>query len=253
MKYIRFSIDGVERNGLLEGDKVIELKENFLINDKCKTGNEFNLNEVKLLAPVKPGKVIAIGLNYAAHAAEANYEVPEDPVIFMTSPTAIVGHQEIIRLPYVEHTIDFEAELVVVIGKEATKVKKEDALNYVFGYTCGNDVSDRTLQRKDGQWTRSKSFDTFKPIGPVIATDINPDNLEIKLHANGVMKQHSNTNDLVFKVDTLIEAITDSMTLYPGDIIFTGTPSGVGPIHPEDNIEIEIEGIGKLSNRVEKL
>lgn len=250
MKFLRFLANNEEKFGYLEGNKIMELKENFLINPTDRTGNQFNLEEVKLLAPVKPGKVVAIGLNYVKHAEEVNKPLPEEPMIFMVSNTAIIGPDEEIRLHDQEHETHFEAELVVVIGKEAKGVKQEDALEYVFGYTCGNDISDRYLQRRDVQYTRAKSFDTYKPLGPVIETELNPNQLDITLRQNGVVKQQANTNDFVFGVEELIEAITSVMTLYPGDVIYTGTPSGVGPIQPGDKLEIEIEGIGVLSNHV---
>lgn len=250
MKFLRFFANNKEKFGYLEGNKIVELKENFLINPTDRTGNQFSLEEVKLLAPVKPGKVVAIGLNYVKHAEEVNKPLPEEPMIFMVSNTAIIGPDEEIRLHDQEHETHFEAELVVVIGKEAKGVKQEDALEYVFGYTCGNDISDRYLQRRDVQYTRAKSFDTYKPLGPVIETELNPNQLDITLRQNGVVKQQANTNDFVFGVEELIEAITSVMTLYPGDVIYTGTPSGVGPIQPGDKLEIEIEGIGVLSNHV---
>lgn len=250
MKYIRFSIDGMEKNGVLVDEKIRELEEDFLVNKKDETGTEFMLTDVKVLPPVKAGKVVLIGLNYVKHAAEVNKPIPEEPMMFMVSPSAIIAHNDLINIPFLDHETHYEAELAVVIGKEAKGVKKENALEYVFGYTIANDVSDRNLQRKDGQFTRAKSFDTFKPLGPIIQTDINPNNLEIRLTVNGETRQHSNTSDLIFSIEELMEEVTSVMTLDPGDIILTGTPSGVGPLKPGDQIEITIESIGTLKNKV---
>lgn len=251
MKYIRFAVNGTQKNGIVEGNKIVELKHDFLVDAKERTGNEYARDDVTVLPPVMPGKVVAIGLNYVKHAEEVNKKLPEEPMMFMVSPSAVIGHQDTIKLPTLEHRIDYEAELAIVIGKRAKFVKKENALDYIFGYTCGNDVSDRVLQKKDIQYTRAKSFHTFKPLGPVIETDLNPNEVDIKLTLNGDVRQHSNTNDLIFKVEEIVEAVTAVMTLEPGDVIFTGTPSGVGPLKPGDEIEIEIENIGTLYNRVE--
>lgn len=253
MKFIRFSINDENKSGLVEGDMVLELKEDFLVNKEEKTGKEYNLNEVKVKSPVHPGNIIAIGLNYIKHAEEVNKPLPDEPMMFMLSPSSIIGHEDIIKIPHLNHTTHFEAELVVVIGKEAKNIKKEEALEYVFGYTIGNDISDRDLQKKDVQYTRAKSFPTFNPMGPFIKTDINPNNLNVKLLLNGEVKQESNTNDLVFSVEELLEFVTEVITLNPGDIIMTGTPSGVDSIKPGDTIEIFIEEIGELINYVEKL
>lgn len=251
MKYIRFVVDNKERFGVVSGEEVIELKENFLINSTDRTGKTYLIEDVKILPPVQPGKVIVIGLNYVKHAKEVNMPLPDEPMMFMVSPTAIIGHHDKIVIPFPKHKTDFEAELAVVMGQKAKNVSKETALDYVFGYTIANDVSDRDLQQKDGQFTRAKSFDTFKPLGPVVRTGINPNNLKIQLKQNGTIKQQSNTNDFVFAVEEIIASITEVMTLYPGDVILTGTPSGVDAMQTGDLIEIEIEGIGTLVNPVE--
>ncbi len=250
MKYLRFLKNNLAYFGVLNGETISKLDGDFLTGSPKLTGEVFNLSEAKLLPPVNPGQVIAIGLNYALHAEESGKSIPDEPMIFMVSPTAVVADGEEISLPNLEHRIDYEAELAIVIGKQAKNVKKENALDYVFGYTACNDVSDRNLQKKDGQFTRAKSFATFKPLGPVIETDLNPNNIEIKLSVNEEVKQHSNTNDLIHDIESLIENVTEVMMLNPGDIIITGTPSGVGPLKPGDKVEIEIEGIGKLTNRV---
>jgi len=203
-----------------------------------------------MLPPIEPGKVIIIGLNYKKHAEEMNMDLPAEPMMFMVSPTSIIGHNDKINIPFPEHNTDFEAELTIVIGKDAHHVNKESALDYVFGYTIANDVSDRDLQTRDGQFTRAKSYDTFKPLGPVVRTGIDPNNLAIQLKQNGVLKQNSNTNDFVFSVEHIVQEVSKVMTLHPGDIILTGTPSGVAPMKSGDIIEIEIEGIGTLVNQV---
>ncbi|SEN03326.1 2-keto-4-pentenoate hydratase/2-oxohepta-3-ene-1,7-dioic acid hydratase (catechol pathway) [Mesobacillus persicus] len=250
MKYIRFLKNNSECCGVLNGETISALDGNFLSESPKLTGEVFKLSEVKLLPPVNPGQLIAIGLNYALHAKESGKSIPEEPMMFMVSPTAVVADGEEISLPNLEHRIDYEAELAVVIGKQAKDVRKELALEYVFGYTICNDISDRNLQKNDGQFTRAKSFATFKPLGPVIETDLNPNNVEIKLSVNGIVKQQSNTNDLIHDIESLIVKVTEVMTLNPGDIIITGTPSGVGPLKPGDQVAIEIEGIGKLMNNV---
>ncbi|WP_102264455.1 fumarylacetoacetate hydrolase family protein [Mesobacillus jeotgali] len=250
MKYLRFVKNGQNLFGVLEGESIRQLDSDFLNESAKFTGEVFQLSDVKLLPPVNPGQVIAIGLNYALHAEESGKAIPDEPMIFMVSPTAIVPDGEEIVLPNLDHRIDYEAELAVVIGKQAKGVKKEEALDYVFGYTACNDVSDRNLQKKDGQFTRAKSFATFKPLGPVIETELNPNNVEIKLTVNGEVRQHSNTDDLIHDIESLIVKVSEVMTLNPGDIIITGTPSGVGPLKPEDEVVLEIEGIGKLRNKV---
>lgn len=253
MKYIRFSINGVEKYGILDNKEVIELKENFLENKINKTGIKYMLKDIEIQSPVRPGKIIVIGLNYIEHAQEVNVAIPEEPMMFMVSPSSIIAHNEEIEIPFLEHDTHYEAELAIVIGKKTEKIKKEDALNYIFGYTIANDVSDRNLQKKDIQLTRAKSYNTFKPLGPIIETDINPNNLEIKLTLNGDVKQHSNTKNLVFNIENLIEKISSVMTLNPGDIILTGTPAGVGSLKPDDQVNIEIEGIGMLTNKVKSI
>ncbi|MFG6117996.1 fumarylacetoacetate hydrolase family protein [Thalassobacillus sp. B23F22_16] len=250
MKYVRFAVKEEVMYGVLEGDTITKLDGDFLQGTPGKLDTTFNLNEVKLLPPVVPGQLVAIGLNYALHAEESGMPIPEEPMMFMVSPTAIIGHEDKVTLPNLEHRIDYEAELAVVIGKEAKDVSRDEALSYVFGYTCNNDISDRDLQKKDGQFTRAKSFPTFKPLGPVIETGLDPNHVDIKLSINGEVRQHSNTNDLIHKIEDLIVKVTEVMTLNPGDVIITGTPSGVGPLKPGDHIEIEIEGIGKLENQV---
>ncbi|MFJ5768919.1 fumarylacetoacetate hydrolase family protein [Psychrobacillus sp. NPDC093180] len=251
MKYIRFKKDEKVLYGILNGDEIAQLADDFLVDDQTMTGSTYRLDSVNILPPVEPGKIIAIGLNYKEHAEESGKPVPDEPMMFMVSPSAVIGQNDAIKLPTKEHRIDYEAELAIVIGKTATHVKHEEALDYVFGYTINNDVSDRNLQKKDGQFTRAKSFQTFKPLGPVIENNLNPNNVNISLYVNGVTRQQSNTNDLIHDVESIIVNITEVMTLNPGDVILTGTPSGVAPLKEGDTVEIEIEGIGRLVNIVE--
>lgn len=197
-----------------------------------------------------PSKIIAIGLNYVDHAREAKMSLPESPLIFMKPSTAVIGDGDTIICPPQSREIHYEGELAIVMEKTAKDVSIDDARMCITGYTCANDVTARDLQRSDGQWTRSKSFDTFCPLGPRIVSDIDPTNLHITTRVNGAVKQRSNTNNMVFNVFYLVSYISGILTLLPGDVIITGTPFGVGPIVPGDTVEVEIEGIGTLTNHV---
>lgn len=198
----------------------------------------------------KPGKIICVGLNYRSHALELDMQIPYEPVIFLKPVTSFIRHLDSIEYPSMAQRVDFEAELAVVIKQKAKFVKKENAFEYVKGYTCLNDVTARDLQKKDGQWGRAKSFDTFCPIGPHVVSDIEPHHLKIRSFLNGELKQDASTEDLIFKVDELISFISKIMTLEENDIIATGTPPGIGPMQKGDEIEIKIEGIGTLRNNV---
>jgi len=208
------------------------------------------LDKVRLLAPTLPSKIICIGRNYVAHAREHNAEVPEVPLLFLKPPSSIIGPGEIILLPPQSQQIEHEAELVAVIGKTGRWIPTEEALDYVFGYTVGNDVTARDLQRRDGQWSRAKGFDTFCPIGPWIATDFDPSDAMVTCFVNGDMRQMASTRDMVFSIRQLIAYASSVMTIYPGDLLFTGTPAGVGPLLPGDVVEVTIEGLGTLRNTV---
>jgi 2-keto-4-pentenoate hydratase/2-oxohepta-3-ene-1,7-dioic acid hydratase in catechol pathway len=205
---------------------------------------------LSLLAPVVPSKIVAIGLNYKDHAAEVNKPLPVEPLMFIKPPSAVVGPEEPIRLPKGVGEIHYESEMAVVIGRTAASVKAADARRYVLGLTCLNDVTARELQRKDVQYTRAKGFDTFAPIGPCVATGLSPASLAIEGWVNGERKQASNTNQLIFSVERLVEFVSHVMTLHPGDVISTGTPSGVGPLKAGDRVMVKIQGIGELSNPV---
>jgi len=197
-----------------------------------------------------PTKIIAVGLNYFDHANELKMKIPDEPLIFMKPPSAVIAHNEKIIYPKMSKQLDYEAELAVIIKNKIKNIKAEDVFENVLGYSCFNDVTARDLQSKDGQWTRAKSFDTFAPIGPFISTNINPNDLKVKLYKNGQLMQHSSTKNMIFKVDKIVSFISEIMTLFPGDIIATGTPSGVGQLKEGDLVEVEIEEIGTLKNTV---
>lgn len=209
-----------------------------------------NLDRVQLLAPLQPGKIVCIGRNYVAHAREHAAEVPEVPLLFLKPPSSIIGPGAAIVLPPQSQQVEHEAELVAVIGKTGRWIPPEEANEYIFGYTIGNDVTARDLQRRDNQWTRSKGFDTFCPIGPWIVTDFDPADALITCYVNSEMRQMASTRDMVFSVRQLIAFISSVMTLFPGDLIFTGTPAGVGLLQAGDVMEVNIEGLGSLINPV---
>jgi 2-keto-4-pentenoate hydratase/2-oxohepta-3-ene-1,7-dioic acid hydratase in catechol pathway len=212
------------------------------------------ISDVFLLPPVNPSKIVAIGRNYKDHAAEMGKPLPEEPLIFLKPPSAVVGPNEIIVYPSMSKQVDYEGELAVVIRKKARLlVENDDVQDYILGYSCFNDVTARDLQRKDVQFTRGKSFDTFAAMGPCIATEIDPSALRLKTFLNGKLKQSANTKNLIFPIPYLLMFISQIMTLNPGDVIATGTPAGIGPMAPGDRVDIQIEGIGVLSNKVLKI
>jgi len=211
---------------------------------------EIPIEEVQLLPPVLPSKIICVGRNYVSHAEEHNAEVPQIPLLFLKPPSAVIGPQEEITLPPQSQRVDHEAELVVVIGKRGRWIQTDEAFDFVLGYTIGNDVTARDLQRRDGQWTRGKGFDTFCPIGPWVETEFDPADALISCHVNGEMRQMASTRDMVFSVRQLITFASSVMTLEPGDLLFSGTPAGVSPLAPGDAVMVSIEGIGELTNHV---
>ncbi len=252
LKFARFSYGGPVAYGILE-DENIRLIDGTPFNPFTATEKMYPLEKVRLLEPVWPSKVVAVGLNYTDHAREIGMQIPEEPLIFLKPPSTIIGTDDDIIYPAMSKWVEYEAELAIVIKDTARQVPITKALNHILGYTCANDVTARDLQKKDGQWTRAKGFDTFCPIGPYIVTDIEPHRLDIELKLNGEVKQSSNTSNMHFKPEFLVSFVSHIMTLCPGDIILTGTPPGVGPIAPGDEVEVTIEGIGTLRNKVIKM
>jgi 2-keto-4-pentenoate hydratase/2-oxohepta-3-ene-1,7-dioic acid hydratase in catechol pathway len=250
MRFARFLAENVVRYGRIEGEELVEL-DGPPYGTAARTGRRFPLAGVRLLAPTLPGKVVCLGLNYRDHARELGMALPAEPCLFMKPSTAVIGPGEAIRRPAMSQQVDYEAELAVVIGRVTRDVAPAEVRGCVLGYTCLNDVTARDLQRKDGQWTRAKGFDTFCPIGPWITDEIDPDGAEIELRLNGQLRQKSNTSEFVFKTAEAVSFISRIMTLHPGDVIATGTPFGVGPVQAGDVVEVRIEGIGVLSNPVE--
>jgi len=249
MKFLRFQHGEVDRWGFVTGNEVAVLRGDPF-HGLDESGERLPLPEVRVLAPVQPGKIIAAGLNYTDHAAELGMELPSEPVIFYKAPSSVIGPEEKVVIPKVSHRVDYEAELAVVMRKPAYRVSEAEALDYVLGYTCLNDVTARDLQQQDGQWTRAKSFNTFCPVGPWIVNGIDPDHQQIELYVNDEVKQFSNTENLIFKTATLIAFISGIMPLHPGDVISTGTPPGVGALQAGDRVEVVIGEIGRLVNTV---
>lgn len=249
MKYVRFLLKNEIACGILSGDRINILQGDFFAAH-APTGSVVGINEVKLLAPCTPTKAVCVGLNYRDHAEEMKSELPKEPLIFLKPSSALNDPEGDVCYPAISKNLHHEAELAIVIGKTAKHVKAEQAGEYIFGYTCANDVTARDIQKGDGQWTRGKGFDTFLPLGPCIETELDPHTLDIKGWVNGELRQCSNTQNLIFSVPYLLEFITQVMTLYPGDVILTGTPSGVGPMQIGDVVSVEIAGIGLLKNRI---
>lgn len=255
MRLIRFKTGTEEKNGVVVNGGLVEIPHSLLEAsqapfDDLERKEFYSLDDVNILPPVQPSKVVCVGLNYRDHAQELNMDLPEEPILFIKPPTTVIGPDNPIIYPPQCHQLDYEAELAVVIGRETRFTSKNDARDHIAGYTILNDVTARDLQRKDGQWTRAKSFDTFCPIGPWIETDMDPSHQDISLKLNGEVKQNSNTENMIFSVEELVEFISHIMTLNQGDIIATGTPPGVGSMNVEDIVEVKIEGIGTLSNKI---
>ncbi len=205
---------------------------------------------VKTLIPVVPTKIICVGLNYADHARETGKELPKEPLIWFKATTSLLPDGGKIEIPFPKHRTDFEAELCIVIGRKIRNVSPTQAARYIFGYTASQDITDRTIQKADGQWARAKSFDTFTPLGPLVETMIDPGELTIQLFQNGLLRQNSNTSELIFKPAALVSFVSTNLTLLPGDVILTGTPSGIGPIQSGDKLEVRIQGLASLNNSV---
>ena len=205
---------------------------------------------VKTLIPVVPTKIICVGLNYADHARETGKQLPKEPLIWFKATTSLIPDGGKIEIPFPKHRTDYEAELCIVIGRKIRNVSPTQASRYIFGYTASQDITDRTIQKADGQWARAKSFDTFTPLGPLVETMIDPGELSIQLFQNGQLRQNSNTKQLIFKPHELVSFISTNITLLPGDVILTGTPSGIGPIQSGDKLEVRIQGLAPLNNSV---
>ena len=253
MKIYRYKYKNKAYWGVLKEETLFPIKGSPFRELTIK-GEGVPVSRVSLLAPAEPTKIVAVGANYRNHAQEMGRPLPEEPLLFLKPPSAVVGPNDIIIYPKMARRVDYEGELAVVIKKRARNLGDEErAEDYILGYTCLNDVTARDLQQKDGQFTRSKSFDTFAPFGPCIATDVDPSRLRLKTFLNGKLKQSSSTKNLIFPVPFLVRFISRIMTLNPGDIISTGTPAGTGPMSPGDRVDIQIEGIGTLSNTVMKI
>jgi 2-keto-4-pentenoate hydratase/2-oxohepta-3-ene-1,7-dioic acid hydratase in catechol pathway len=209
-----------------------------------------SLADLELLAPAAPSKVICVGWNYRKHVAEFDNPLPDEPVLFMKPPSSIIGPGAEVHYPALSRRVDPEAELVLVIGREAHRVPAERSMDVIGGYTCGNDVTARDIQRSDGQWTRGKGFDTFCPIGPWIETELDPSDLRVTCSVDGELRQDGRTGDLIFPIPYLIEHISRFTRLLPGDLVMTGTPDGVGPMEVGQTVVVEVEGIGRLENRL---
>lgn len=258
MIIVRFSTKGRVKYGVLEGNAVLGFRGAPCVLQRGRgagfqpDNTAYRLNEVKLLAPCLPSKIVAVGFNYQAHTQELSRATPPaEPLIFIKPSTSVIGPDDTIIIPKGSiGRVDYEGELAVVIGKKAKDVAEDKAEEYVLGYTCANDVSERVYQKDDGQWTRAKGFDTFGPLGPYIVTDISPDNLKIETYLNGNVRQSSFTSYMIFGIAKLVSFISHVMTLLPGDVISTGTPGGIGHMNPGDVVEVRIEKIGTLRNVV---
>lgn len=253
MRIARYSVGGQVSYGAVEGTEVFALPGHpFATADEPlrTTGVVHDLDDVRLLAPIIPSKIVGIGKNYADHAAEMGGVAPERPLMFLKPTTALIGPDEAIVLPPESGNVHYEAELAVVIGRLCRRVPAADAASVILGYTCANDVTARDLQRSDGQWTRAKGFDTFCPLGPWIDTELDPADVTVECEVNGVTVQSGSTALLIHSIPALIEAVSAVMTLLPGDVILTGTPAGVGPLTAGDEVAVTVSGLGTLVNPV---
>ena len=263
MKYCRFQLDGQAQYGLVESvagrDAIVRIlvtppedADGDMESLRTRRIEAIPLEQAVLLPPVRPSKIVCIGRNYREHAAELGHEVPKEPLLFLKATSALLQPGGVVRRPKISERVDHEGELGVVIGKTCYQPPADaDIRQYILGYTCVNDVTARDLQFSDGQWSRAKGFDTFCPAGPIVTTDIDPwAGVGVEARVNGEVKQQGNTRDFIFPLDVIIRHIAQAMTLFPGDLIPTGTPSGVGPLKAGDNVEVSVEGVGTLSNPV---
>jgi 2-keto-4-pentenoate hydratase/2-oxohepta-3-ene-1,7-dioic acid hydratase in catechol pathway len=263
MKYCRFQVNGQAQYGLVEPVAGREMIVRVLLTPPEESDGDVEglrsrrieaiaVEEAELLAPVRPTKIVCVGRNYKAHAEELGHEIPTEPILFLKPNSALLAPGGLVRRPKISQRVDYEAELCIVIGKTCRHLTPdEDVRPYILGYTCLNDVTTRDLQKRDGQWTRAKSFDTFCPVGPVVADGIDPwAGVCVGTRVNGAVRQAGNTRDFLFPVDVVMRHTAQVMTLFPGDLIATGTPEGVGPVVAGDVMEISVEGVGTLRNSV---
>jgi 2-keto-4-pentenoate hydratase/2-oxohepta-3-ene-1,7-dioic acid hydratase in catechol pathway len=251
MRLVRFRHgDRIATGAIQPGSDTIQVIAGTFFQDPLPTGDEIPIDDVMLLAPVLPSKLVCVGKNYAAHAAEFGMDVPEEPLLFLKPSTAVIGPGDAIRLLPINRRTDYEGELAVVMGRLARNVRAEDASRFILGFTCANDVTLRDLQRPDDQWARAKGFDGSCPLGPWIETSVDPTDAIVETRLNGDVVQHASTSDMVFGVAELIEYVTTFMTMLPGDVLLTGTPEGVGRIQAGDTVEVEVDGVGTLRNEV---
>jgi 2-keto-4-pentenoate hydratase/2-oxohepta-3-ene-1,7-dioic acid hydratase in catechol pathway len=249
MQLLRFAYQGRQLWGKIAGNTIRVLR-GAPYAGVTLTRERLLLDKVRFLAPATPTKIILVGLNYRDHARELKMKIPRQPVIFIKPVSTLVGHESDVVYPPGVRRLDYEAELAVVIKKEAKDIPEKKFREYILGYTCLNDITARDLQRRDGQWTRAKSFDTFCPVGPWVETELDAGQLTVSSYVNGKIKQNSSTANFIFPLSYVLAFISRVMTLLPGDVISTGTPPGVGPLKVGDTVAVEIEGIGRLSNRV---
>jgi 2-keto-4-pentenoate hydratase/2-oxohepta-3-ene-1,7-dioic acid hydratase in catechol pathway len=263
MRYCRFQFNGQAQYGLVESlagrDAIVRVlvtapedADGDMESLRTRRIEAIPLEEASLLPPVRPSKIVCIGRNYREHAAELGHDVPKEPLLFLKATSALLAPGGVVRRPKISERVDYEGELGVVIGRTCYQPAPDtDIREYILGYTCVNDVTARDLQNKDGQWSRAKGFDTFCPVGPLVTDEIDPwKGVGVETRVNGAVKQQGNTRDFIFNLETIIRHIAQAMTLYPGDLIPSGTPSGVGPVVAGDKMEINVEGIGVLSNTV---
>lgn len=254
MLFLRFRHDDADGYGILDGDRVQPIAGD-LFGEHAPSGGEVALDSVRVLAPVRPGKILAAAVNYPSHVAESQKmlgerEAPPQPELFLKPSSSVIGPDEAVVLPAGVRRVDYEGELVAVIGRVCCKVSVDEALDFVFGYTCGNDVSARHWQRDDLQWWRAKGSDTFSPLGPYVATGLDPTDLELRTRLNGEEVQAANTGSLIHSLAALVSHASQTMTLEPGDLVFTGTPGETGRLSDGDVVEVEVEGVGVLRNPV---
>ena len=251
MKYVRVEKLGRVRWGVLDGETVHTLKYPPYAGDtEYYDGKKWSLEGCRLLAPCEPTKIVCIGNNYCDHALEMGEGVPETPILFMKTPNCVNDPEGQVSAPDFVHRLDYEGELGVIIKKRASKIQASEAWSYILGFTCANDITARDIQKGDGQWTRGKCMDGFAPVGPLVTDEVDPSDLSLITRLNGAVVQSSRTSLLMVKIPELLAFITAAITLEPGDLVLTGTPSGVGPMNPGDTVEVEIEGIGTLCSHI---